>query len=194
MAIQRLEKDGYGQIELNQVAWRRDGRIEAQCRLSTEEFSDSKGNDKAENAMLLAVDNVTRTLYKATTAHVAAGLPIGINYSTEKIYDERNPGLKNFALGTDEFLPRVGYPDGASDKFTTNNIAYDTATYPEIEDFEAALDDLVATPLYAGINDAAPGILTIGNGIPAIGPAFRVTQKTTMPDGQLAVQLQSIRA
>ena len=33
MAINRLAKNGYGQLELNQVAFRRDGRIEAQCAL-----------------------------------------------------------------------------------------------------------------------------------------------------------------
>ena len=36
MAIVQLTKEGYGQIELNQVACRRDGRIEAQCALNSE--------------------------------------------------------------------------------------------------------------------------------------------------------------
>ena len=31
----RLSKTGYGQVELNNVAFRRDGRIEAQCALDT---------------------------------------------------------------------------------------------------------------------------------------------------------------
>ena len=30
--------DGFGQIELNQVAFRRDGRIEAQCALNPVDF------------------------------------------------------------------------------------------------------------------------------------------------------------
>ena len=33
MALQKMEKKGYGQLELNNVAFRRDGRIEAQCAL-----------------------------------------------------------------------------------------------------------------------------------------------------------------
>lgn len=32
MAIKRLETPGYGVLELNNVAFRRDGRIEAQCK------------------------------------------------------------------------------------------------------------------------------------------------------------------
>ena len=58
MAIKRMVIDGYGQIELNQVAFRRDGRIEAQCALDPVDFE----KVSAENGMLLAVDNVARTI------------------------------------------------------------------------------------------------------------------------------------
>jgi hypothetical protein len=47
---------GYGQLELNQVAFRRDGRIEAQCRLVLPE-----GNSYVENGMILAINPVART-------------------------------------------------------------------------------------------------------------------------------------
>ena len=33
MAFKRFVIDGFGQLELNQVAFRRDGRVEAQCAL-----------------------------------------------------------------------------------------------------------------------------------------------------------------
>lgn len=33
MGVQRYVIDGFGQLELNQVAFPRDGRIEAQCAL-----------------------------------------------------------------------------------------------------------------------------------------------------------------
>ena len=42
MAQKRLVIDGYGQLELNNVAFRRDGRIEAQCALSTADFTDER--------------------------------------------------------------------------------------------------------------------------------------------------------
>ena len=39
MAIQRLTIDGYGQLEINNAAFRRDGRIEAQCSLDATDFA-----------------------------------------------------------------------------------------------------------------------------------------------------------
>ena len=56
MALKRFMCDGYGQLELNQVAFRRDGRIEAQCALSPVDFE----KVPAENGMLLAIDNINR--------------------------------------------------------------------------------------------------------------------------------------
>ena len=47
MASTRLVIDGYGQIELNNVAFRRDGRIVAQCALDTVAFA----SVKAENGI-----------------------------------------------------------------------------------------------------------------------------------------------
>ena len=114
MAIKRLTIDGYGQIELNNVAFRRDGRIEAQAKPNATDFS----VDKLENGMLLAVDAAKREVKYA----VDGTLPVALNYSAEHIYDERTPGLKDFALdGTGDFLPRLGYL-AVGDKFTTNCI------------------------------------------------------------------------
>ena len=62
MALQRLVIDGFGQLELNQVAFRRDGRIEAQCALDATDFADVP----AENGMLLAVDKVNEVIKFAT--------------------------------------------------------------------------------------------------------------------------------
>ena len=99
MAMKKLNKKGYGQIELNQVAWRRDGRIEAQCRLDDNEFPADATDigEVAENGMLFAIDNVTRTLKKATL-ELAKTEMIGINYSTEHLYSERKQGYKDFFL------------------------------------------------------------------------------------------------
>ena len=52
MALKRLVIDGFGQLEMNQVAYRRDGRIEAQCALDATDFADIH----AENGMLLEID------------------------------------------------------------------------------------------------------------------------------------------
>ena len=93
MALKRLLIDGYGQIELNQVTFRRDGRIEAQCALGAD-FDEVA----AENGMLLAVDNINRVVKFPVAGEV---FPIALNYSTEHMYDERTTALKNFRLMKD---------------------------------------------------------------------------------------------
>lgn len=186
MAIVKMEKDMYGQIELNHVAWRRTGRIEAQCKLDPVEFAE----EKAENGMLLSVDKVNRRITKATQAN-AVIYPVGINYSTEHIYDERTPGLKHFALGKDDFLPRIGYPE-VGDTFTTNTANYDTTEFADQNALENALDNIKNVSLYAA---ATTGYWQITATAPAslVGPVARVVEKTTMPDGQLAVKLQILK-
>ena len=79
MATNRFTIDGYGQVELNNVAFRRDGRIEAQCAPDATDFADG-----IENGMLVAVDDQNRKIKLV----VDATLPIGLVYSTEHIYDE----------------------------------------------------------------------------------------------------------
>lgn len=49
MALVKLAKNGYGQLELNFAAFRRYGAIEAKCRMAD-------GIEYLENGMLLAVD------------------------------------------------------------------------------------------------------------------------------------------
>lgn len=181
MALQRLVIDGYGQIELNQVAWPRDGRVEAQCALDPTDFA----TIPAENGMLLAVDNVKRVVKLAANAN----LPLAINYSTEHMYDERTPGLKNFKLTKDDVYPRLGYLS-VGDKFTTNCLAYDTADYASEDALKAALDAIATTEVYGTYCNL--GAIKLTKTRPTTGPVLRVVKKTTMPDGQLAVKLQVI--
>lgn len=188
MASTRLVIDGYGQIELNNVAFRRDGRIEAQCAPDTTNFSSAK----VENGMLLAVDNVNRKVSIPTDA----SLPIALNYSAEHMYDERTPGLKSFALnGTDDFYPRLGYL-AVGDKFTTNCVSFDSAkdsTWTSQSAFVSALESYKSTALYGGIG-SDDGSILVSAGAPTIGPKLKVVEKTTMPDGTLGIKFQVITA
>ena len=86
MALKRFVIDGYGQLELNQVAFPRDGRIEAQCALG-EDFAEVP----AENGMLLAVDNINRIVKVPTSDEK---FPIALNNTTQHMYDERHKALK----------------------------------------------------------------------------------------------------
>lgn len=190
--IVKLEKDGYGQLELNNVAFRRDGRIEAQAKLNITQFPANSIaiGGVAENGMLFAIDNTKRELKKATTT-LAADHVIGLNYSSEHMYDERKPGLKNFFLqGGEDFLPRLGLL-AVGDKFHTNTVCYSD---DDFEDEDAIIADLKTKALFAGIAADDSGYWQVFDSAPAVGPVARVLEYATMPDGQPALKLQVIKA
>lgn len=183
MALKRFEIDGYGQIELNNVAWRRDGRIEAQCKLDAEDFKDIP----AENGMLLAVDKANGVIKFA----VDDTLPIAVHYSSEHMYDERTPGLKNFALPRGTFLPRMGYP-AVGDLWTSNTLCYDDGEFTDDDALKAALEKINETPVYGGISNI--GAVKLSKTAPSVGPVIKVVKYYTMPNGTPGVKLQVFKA
>ena len=190
MALQKITKDGYGQLELNLVAFPRDGRIVAQYKAGTTFTAEGvKGDDRyLENGMLLKVDGAKRCVDKANPA---AGDVYALNYSTEHMYDERQYALKTFRLNSvDDFYPRLGYLS-AGDKYTTNCLCYDTDEFENEEALFAALANFATTPIYAGACELGYEKLT--KTLPAYGPALRVIEVYTMPDGQFGVKLEAIR-
>lgn len=179
MAITRIACDGFGQLELNQVAFRRDGRIEAQCKLDTADFSKTA---PAENGMLLTINSSARTVNLPKDA----ADKVLLNYTTEHMYDERTPGLKNFCLVPGTFLPRLGYL-ATGDKYTTNTVSYDSDEYATEEDFWDAVDAVdgtTANQLYACACADGTHLVTAD----ATNAVVKVVKKTTMPDGQTAIQ------
>ena len=180
----RFVIDGYGQLELNQVAFRRDGRVEAQCARDDTDFA----SIPAENGMLLAVDQVARKLKLPLAAETN---PIVLVYSSEHIYDERTPGLKNFANRLGEFYPRCGYLS-VGDKYTTNCISYDTNEFADETALKAAIEAVGTTPLYAGISTDGSELISATK--PSVGPVLLVRRGFTMPDGTFGVQLYCVEA
>lgn len=178
----RMVIDGYGQVELNNVAFRRDGRIEAQCALDTVAFD---ANTVAENGMILRVKKAEHVITFADAS--AANQLYALNYTTEHMYDERKPGLKNFALKSkaagEDFYPRVGYL-AAGDLWTTNCI--DLGDYASAAAVGSALAS--GTTVYGTVG--TKGAVVLGASAPSVGPVIQVIKKTTMPDGQDAFQLQ----
>lgn len=183
MSFKRIVIDGFGQIELNQVAFRRDGRIEAQCALDATDFA----TDVAENGMLLAIDRVNRTVKYPTTQNLAAGMPVALNYTTEHMYDERHNALKDFSLERGTFLPRLGFLS-VGELFTTNCIGYDTDDFANDDAVVAAAAAIKTTPMYGGVSDK--GAIAVSKTAPTTGPVLKVVEKTTMPDGQFALKFQ----
>ena len=158
----------YGQLELNQVAFRRDGRIIAQYQLGDVEV--------AENGMLLAVDHVNKTI-NFPEANQTAGL--ALNYTTEHMYDERLAnGLKHFKLEKGTFCPRLGLL-ATGDRFTTNTVDCD------IEAVKAG----IATTKYYG-HASANGYIVVNN--TADKAVLEVIAVTTMPDGSDAIKFVAI--
>ena len=189
MALTRLTITGKSVLELNQVAFRRDGRIEAQLPLDSTDFAAIN----AEAGMLLKVapgDAIALPTDATDTL-------IALHYTTEKMYDKFNAGLNAWSLAVDTFLPRMGYL-AVGDKFTTNCIAYKKGA--ETGDFaanDAAAKVLVAacktTPVYgvACGNGAIELVATIPTGAVTV---LQVVKATTLPNGDYGVQFIAIRA
>lgn len=178
MANKSLIEKGYGQIELNHVAFRRDGRIEAQCELP-------EGVDTLENGAVVAVDAMNREVVVGSAEALTANLPFALHYSAERIPEYENR-LANFVLKKPE-LPRLGYL-AVGDTFTTNNAEYDDTVHADLDALKAATD------LYAIGGGAARWQLVAAAGIADhAGPVARA-RMTTMPDGQPAVELHVIKA
>ena len=176
MADKKLNEGfGYGQVELNQCAFRRDGRIEAQCKIAD-------GIDFIENGGIFAIDNVKHEVGYPT----ADSYMFGLNYTSEHMYDERLAGgLKYYKTDKDSFLPRLGYL-AVGDKFTTNTVVYDdaltltNAVYGYVKADDNGYIRLSATKPQDAIDGA---------------PLLRVIDaKATMPNGAPAVKFQCIKA
>lgn len=168
MALVKLEKDGYGQLELNFAAFRRNGAIEAQCKIAD-------GIDYLENGMLLAVDRATRTVGYPKGEE---GEVIALNYTTEHMYDEREKGLKHFKLDKNTFLPRLGYI-GVADKFTTNTVCYDDGEEIDAYKFGKPCKE-----------EGFEGYIELTT--EREGAYVQVLAVTTMPDGQKAVKFAGL--
>lgn len=188
--LKRFIIDGFGQLELNQVAFPRDGRIEAQCALG-----DDFAEVPAENGMLLAVDNINR-IVKFPVA--GEKFPIALNYSTEHMYDERYKALKDFSIKRDNklgyFYPRMGYLS-VQDKFTTNCLCFDTDEFADEKALMEAYkpEKLKTTPLYGGISEM--GAIKVSKTAPTEGPVLMAVLGTgagSMPDGQFAIKFHVV--
>lgn len=143
MAIKVFDCKGYGQIEPSQVWFNRAGMSESQCYLDPEVFAssypvkpadvDADGNLKivAENGVFYMIDKDRKIVTLPTEAGCKNGLKLGINYSTERIYNNLQDGRRNFCMVCGEFLPRLGFVEPGM-RICINAIAWDDATVQAI--------------------------------------------------------------
>lgn len=179
MTFTRLAINGNGQIELNNVAFRRDGRIEAQCKL----------NVAAENGMILAVDTVKREVRLPKAA--GEDCPLAVVYTSEHLYSDREDGLKNF-INKEGSYPRMGYP-AIHDIWTTNTIGYDSSEFTSDDKVVEAIKNVGKKALYGKVG--AEGVVTLTATKPTSGLCFKVVTGMgagSMPDGQVGVKLEVI--
>ena len=158
MAFTRLAINGNGQIELNNVAFRRDGRIEAQCKL----------NVAAENGMILAVDTAKREVRLPKAE--GEDCPLAVVYTSEHIYSNREVGLKNF-INKEGSYPRMGYP-AIHDIWTTNTIGYDSSEFNSNDKVVEAIKNADKKALYGKVG--AEGVVTLTATKPTSGLCFKV--------------------
>ena len=112
----------YKQVELNRCAFLHDGAIESQCV-----FNPASDDEVLENGMIVIVDKANGEIKKATGSET--DVVFGLNYTSERIYNQFTPGRKNFCVVKGEY-PRVGIlakgdiftTDANLDAFVTKNI------------------------------------------------------------------------
>ena len=212
MAIQFFDCKGFGQLEPSQVWFTRSGMIEAQCELDPEKFADhfpmtaaNQAANKiyAEVGAFLMVDKANKIATVPTAALSAKGFPMGINYSTEKIYNQFTPGRRNFAMIAGEFLPRIGYVESGM-RICTNTVAWDETYFeadvdeddsPSVQLWKKVKEDLAAgTTVRAYVTNESNGKLVIGAPLAdAIGNVYaQIVEAYYNADNTLSFKIQFI--
>ena len=213
MAIKFFDCKGFGQLEPNQVWFTRAGMIEAQCALDDKKFASNfpmtpaqaaDGKIYGEVGAFLTVDKANHIATVPTKALNDKGYPMGINYSTEKNYNQVTPGRRNFCMICGEFLPRIGFVEPGM-RFTTNTVGWETTAStvfttanPKFDsdimyaDVKKALE--AGTDVYAYVVEGSDGKLVLGaNVTDALGEVYtRVVKAYTNADGTKSFMFEVI--
>ena len=137
MAIQYFDCKGYGQLEPSQVWFTRAGMSESQCELDPDKFAAhfpalptevAGGKIYAEVGAFLMIDKERKIATVPTAAMGALGFKMGINYSTEVLYNQFTPGRRNFCMIAGEYLPRIGFIEPGM-RICTNTVAWDDTVF-----------------------------------------------------------------
>lgn len=181
MANKILEHKNYSQVELNNCAFRRDGRIVADC-LATQVI---------QNGMLALVDRVKKTAKPATTAPTAneqAVLVYNAEHNPASTFNRLCDYVTQAGEGVRGGLLSVG------DVFTTNAAMFDDAAYPTISKITDALK--AGTPVYAvGGDSTGAGFWLIKSAVTGTPTVTGIVKEvTTTPDGYPAVKIVITKA
>ena len=199
MAIHFFDCKGYGQLEPSQVWFTRAGMSESQCELDPDIFAShfpvlpsevAEGKIVSEVGAFLMIDKERRIATIPSKTLSDFGYVMGINYSTERIYNQYTPGRRNFCMIAGEYNPRIGFIEPGM-RICTNTVAWDDSATPfngvttsdeawnavkawlanerSAEGRKQTLDGtgkVTATnyskPIYAGVTDESMGKLVLG--------------------------------
>lgn len=176
MAIKYFDCKGYGQIEPSQVWFNRSGMVEAQCELDPDVFASTfpvtpaetaAGKIVAEDGAFLMIDKERKIATIPTKTLSDLGYKMGINYSTERLYNQYTPGRRNFCMVTGEYLPRIGFVEPGM-RICTNAVAWDDANCT-LKDIDA---NSTSNDVYAAVKAAIATMRDATNG-----------RKTTISNG-----------
>lgn len=108
----------YAIVELNKVASRKTGEIEAQCKLSDEFLVD--GIKALENGAIVYINAETDEIVKAYDEATCVNAKY-LHFSNPRRYEDGKTGMENFRYETsdDKYLPRL-FKLTVGDIFTTN--------------------------------------------------------------------------
>lgn len=214
MAIKFFDCKGFGQLEPSQVWFTRAGMSESQCHLDPAKFASTfpmtatemaSGKIYGEIGAFLMIDKVAKIATIPTKALSDKGYKMGINYSTERIYNQYTPGRRNYCMIAGEYLPRIGFIEPGM-RICTNTVAWDedyftpdnNSLVPESIQFynkvKTDLRDHPETPIYAYVTNDSDGKLVIGAKLKdAIGGVYaQVTQAYTNADTTLSFKIMFI--
>lgn len=182
MAMNRFPVEMFASIELNLVAFPKDGRVVSQTPLG-EEFTVEA---PCENGMWVCADRskgVVASIEEVTE-------PIGVVYTTEKEYDHFHYGLKTFGRKIAGDYPRVGILD-KGDVITSNCFQYDDGEFADEEALMDALKAVADAPVYVAPVVGSP-VAQLTATKPEEGTFGKVIKLYTMPNGEPGVKYQIV--
>lgn len=181
MASKQIDRIGFGQVEMNQVAAMITGQLLDQLPVDTETMGTI-----LEQGRFAKYDAVAK---KVNLTGQGKWMLV---YNEEEFYDERDGYHKDYAMKVEdrlsgEIVPRL-YMPLVGDIFTTNTFAPNLEGNKNTEITGLLIDetDIIGV-------DPATGYLT-NAGYDTAGPLYEVKKLYTMPDGQPGVKLHCIQA
>ena len=177
----QISRKGFGQVEPNHLSAQTNGQIYAQLPAST-------SFNILENGMFLKYD------YASGECNLTGKGEWMLVMNEIKLYDEREQGLKDYAMKKTDFMGGTMVPrllrTEIGDIFTTNTFGANTSpasTVTGLAEADAAVGKLLkVNPSTGYLTPATTADIGVNN------PVFQIAKNYTMPDSQPGVKIQRI--